>query len=237
MILAAGKGTRLQRRTEKTPKALVRAGGMSLLERLIGKLKAEGFTYIVINVHHLAGQITAFLEEHDNFGLDIRISEEREQLLETGGGIMHAAPLLQGDEPFLVHNVDILSDLNLRALYHAHLKNNTLATLAVRNRETSRYLLFDEKLRMRGWENKKTGEKIIPREYDAPLNPFAFSGIHVISPGIFKLFAESGSFSIIDTYLRLCPEHKIAGYLHDEGYWIDAGKPEGLAEADKLLSL
>lgn len=235
MILAAGKGTRLQELTEKTPKALIEAGGISLLERLIRRLIAEGFSSIVINVHHLAGQIKDFLAARKNFGIDILISDETEQLLETGGGILHAACLLQDDEPFLVHNVDIVTDLDLRALYNTHIENNALATLAVKKRITSRYLLFDQHMHMRGWENKKTGERIIPGHADDTLTPFAFSGIHVISPGIFSLFTENGRFSIIDAYLRLCPEHTIACYLHDEGYWIDAGKPEGLSEADNLL--
>lgn len=234
MILAAGRGTRLQSLTENTPKALIKAGGMSMLERLIFKMKVQGVSSIVINVHHFADQIISFLKEKDNFGIPISISDESDSLLETGGGIMKAARLLGNDEPFIVHNVDVLSDLDLRKLYEDHKTNDALATLAVKNRKTSRYLLFDEGLRMQGWENQKTEERIIPgNPYN--LSPLAFSGIHVISPAIFPLFNESGKFSIIETYLRLCKDYPIRAFKHDDGLWIDAGKPEGLKVANMLL--
>ena len=235
MILAAGRGTRLQALTENTPKALIRAGSMSLLERLIIKLKVQGVTRIVINVHHHAGQIKSFLEEKSYFDIPISISDESDELLETGGGILKAAALLEGDAPFIVHNVDILSDIDLRKVYQAHIDADALATLAVKNRETSRYLLFDHEMKMQGWENRKTGEKIIPGDVTHDLTPLAFSGIHVMSPEILKLFTESGKFSIIDTYLRLCKDQLIKAYRHDQGLWIDAGKPEGLELANMLL--
>jgi len=235
MILAAGRGTRLQSYTEHTPKALVKAGAMSLLERLIFKMKVQGVSSIVINVHHYAGQIISFLEEKEYFHIPISISDESEKLLETGGGLLKAAPLLSGDEPFIVHNVDILSDIDLRKLYQAHIDARSLATLAVKNRNTSRYLLFDQDMRMQGWENKKSGERIIPEPAQNNLTALAFSGIHVISPEIFPLFTETGSFSIIETYLRLCKDHLIKGYKHDEGLWIDAGKLDGLSMANMLL--
>jgi MurNAc alpha-1-phosphate uridylyltransferase len=236
MILAAGKGTRLQTITQNKPKALVEVGGMSMLERLIIKLKVQGVSSIVINVHHFADQIISFLEEKENFNIPIHISWEKEELLETGGGILHAEKFLEGEESFIVHNVDILSDIDLRKLYAEHNSSGALATLAVKNRTTSRYLLFDQESRMYGWENQNTGERIIPAETDKALTPFAFSGIHVISPKIFPLFTETGSFSIIKTYLRLCAEQQIKAYRHDEGLWIDAGKPEGLALANRLLT-
>jgi NDP-sugar pyrophosphorylase family protein len=198
-------------------------------------MKVQGVSSIVINVHHLAGQIKDFLEKKNNFGITIKVSDETEELLETGGGILHAAALLDGDEPFIVHNVDILSDLDLRKLYQAHIQSEALATLAVKSRKTSRYLLFDEEKIMRGWENQTTGERIIPAGYSKELLPLAFSGIHVISPQIFSLFKESGSFSIIDTYLRLCSDHSIKAYQHDGGLWLDAGKPEGLQMANLLM--
>lgn len=234
MILAAGRGTRLQELTKDTPKALIKAGGLSLLERLIIKMKVQGITEIIINVHHHANQIINFLEDKDHFGISIRISDEKEALLETGGGIFHAAPLL-GDEPFIVHNVDILSDIDLRTLYSYHLKNNALVTLAVKDRKTSRYLLFDEDMRMQGWENRTTGEKIIPRHTGSSLQAFAFSGIHVIDPKIFELYNKTGSFSIIDTYLQLCTSQRIQAFTHNTGLWIDAGKPEGLKLANMLM--
>lgn len=237
MILAAGRGTRLQPLTQNIPKALVQAGGMSLLERLIRKLKVQGFDHIVINVHHLSHQIRDFLRQKDDFGIRIDISDESEALLETGGGIMHARQYLEDEKAFLVHNVDILSDLNLSEILEQHLQSDALATLAVKNRKTSRYLLFDRQMTMKGWENIKSGEKIIPGGINAEqeLLPLAFSGIHVISPKIFDLFEEVGTFSIIKTYLRLCSDHRINAFRHDEGLWIDAGKPEGLQLANTLL--
>jgi NDP-sugar pyrophosphorylase family protein len=235
MILAAGRGTRLQALTSDKPKALVKAGGMSLLERLIIKMKVQGVTRIIINVHHFADQIIDFLEKKDYFNIPIDISDESDELLETGGGILKAASLLGNDEAFIVHNVDILSDLDLRKIYHEHLSGKALASLAVKSRDTSRYLLFDDELRMHGWENRGTGERIIPGKSEGTLTPLAFSGIHVISPEIFPLFTRTGKFSIIDTYLSLCKEHLIKGFRHESGLWIDAGKPEGLQMANMLL--
>jgi NDP-sugar pyrophosphorylase family protein len=235
MILAAGKGTRLQSLTQDTPKALIKAGGLSLLERLIRKMKIQGISDVVINVHHHAEKIRSFLKEKDNFNISIKISDESEELLETGGGILKAAGLLGNDEPFIVHNVDILSDIDLRSLYKSHVEGNALVTLAVKDRQTSRYLLFDEHLRMQGWENQSSGERIVCGDQDSSLIKLAFSGIHVINPNIFPLITESGKFSIIKTYLRLCNVHLIRGYRHDKGMWIDAGKPEGLNLADMLM--
>ena len=235
MILAAGRGTRLQSITENTPKALVNVGGISLLERLIHKMKVQGVDSIIINVHHFADQIRSFLQEKDNFNISIEVSDESDELLETGGGILKAEALLEHGEPFIVHNVDILSDINLRILYQTHVQNDSLVTLAVKSRKTSRYLLFDDSIRMKGWENQQSGERIIPGKQESGLTPLAFSGIHVISPKIFPLITESGRFSIIDTYLRLCSEHYIKGFQHDKGLWIDAGKPDGLKLANILM--
>lgn len=235
MILAAGKGSRLQQITKNKPKALVEAGGMSLLERLIIKLKVQGTSEIVINVHHFADQIISFLEEKNSFNIPIEIVHEKDSLLETGGGILNAAEYLKDGAPFIIHNVDILSDIDLRKVYAQHLSSGALATLAVKNRKTSRYLLFNQDNRMQGWENKSTGEQIIPGENKEKLTPLAFSGIHVISPEIFPLFTETGTFSIIETYLRLCKDQVIEAYRHDEGLWIDAGKPEGLEFARMLM--
>jgi len=235
MILAAGRGTRLQALTENTPKALVKAGGMSLLERLIIKMKVQGVSEIVINVHHFADQITAFLQEKDYFNIPIDISDESSELLETGGGILKARPFLDDKEPFIVHNVDVLSDIDLRKVYQQHVSSGALSTLAVKSRKTSRYILFDDDLQMQGWENQGTGEQVIPGDPEKNLTPMAFSGIHVISPDIFPLFTETGRFSIIETYLRLCKDQMIKGFRHDEGLWIDAGKPDGLQMANMLL--
>jgi NDP-sugar pyrophosphorylase family protein len=234
MILAAGLGTRLKPRTDSLPKALVRAGNMTLLERLIHKLRVQGFTDIVINVHHHADQVTDYLSAKDNFGVNITVSDERSMLLDTGGGIFHAREQL-GDDPFIVHNVDILSDIDLRKVYQEHITNQAMATLVVKRRKTSRYLLFDHNMLMQGWENRYTGERIIFAGPEEALTPLAFSGIHVISPEIFSLYPREGSFSIIEAYLDLCKEQSIKAYPHDKGLWIDAGKPNGLKLANTLL--
>lgn len=234
MILAAGRGTRLQPLTNDIPKALVKAGGMSLLERLIIKMKVQGFTEIVINVHHLSDQIIRFLGDKDHFGIDITVSDESDTLLDTGGAIFNARAML-GDNPFIVHNVDVLSDIDLRKLYQAHIAQKALATLVVRARKTSRYLLFNDEMLMQGWENRKSGERIIAGNESENLFPLAFSGIHVISPDIFRLYSGHGAFSIIDTYLALCASQQIRAYPTNSGLWIDAGKAEGLKLANKLL--
>ncbi|MDT8393601.1 MAG: nucleotidyltransferase family protein [Bacteroidales bacterium] len=233
MILAAGRGTRLQPLTNDIPKALVKAGGMSLLERLIIKMKVQGITEIVINVHHLSDQIVRFLSDKDHFGIDITVSDESNALLDTGGAIFNARNLLD-DAPFIVHNVDVLSDIDLRKLYQAHMAHNALATLVVRSRATSRYLLFNEEMLMQGWENRNSGERIIAGNESENLLPQAFSGIHVISPDIFRLYDGQGAFSIIDAYLALCASQQIRAYP-SSGLWIDAGKAEGLKLANKLL--
>jgi len=240
MIFAAGLGTRLRPLTNHKPKALVEVNGTPLLEIVIQRLKQHGFTNIVVNVHYFAKQIIRFLEAKNNFDIQISISDETDLLLETGGGLLKAKPFFEGadNEPFLVHNVDILSDIDLAALYQYHLQNNPLATLVVRNRKTSRYLLFDEENQMCGWKNVKTGEVRMMRESALSLQPnaLAFSGIHVISPSIFQYMPEQESaFSIIETYLQAAKTQKIMAYPSDGSNWLDVGKPESLAQAKKLL--
>jgi NDP-sugar pyrophosphorylase family protein len=207
---------------------------MTLLERLITKLKVQGFKDIVINVHHHSDQVIKYLSEHKNFGLQINVSDESNMLMDTGGGIFNAREFL-GQEPFVVHNVDVLSDVDLRKVYQQHIENQSIATLLVKSRKTSRYLLFNQNNFMRGWENKSTGEKIIHGDPQEELTPLAFSGIHVINPEIFNLYRREGPFSIIEAYLDLCKENSIKAYPHDKGLWIDAGKPEGLQLANSLL--
>ena len=158
MIFAAGLGTRLKPLTDNTPKALLPIRGKPMLEHVILQLKNAGFDQIAINIHHLGDQIIDFLAANNNFGIQIYISDERDYLLDTGGGIKHAAPFLQGDEPFLIHNVDIISNIDLRALYNHHLETNPLATLLVSKRKTSRYLLFNKENKLCGWRNRETGE-------------------------------------------------------------------------------
>ncbi len=238
MIFAAGLGTRLKPLTDHTPKALIPVGGIPMLQRVILKLKEAGFTELVINIHHFGEQIIEFLQANGNFGVTVHISDERDELLDTGGGIKKAAPFFTGNEPFLVHNVDILSDIDLKALYDFHLHSTNDATLLVSHRQTTRYLLYNKEERLCGWINKQTlqtkpeGFVYHPGEYEE----VAFSGIHVISPSLFRYMDEhwTGKFSITDFYLQVCHEVRIGGYIAPRLHLIDIGKPETLALAEKL---
>ncbi len=236
MIFAAGLGTRLHPLTKNTPKALIDLGGETLLERIIKKLRNYGFSEIVINVHHLADQIMAYLKANGNFGITIHISDERHQLLDTGGGLKQAAPLLKGNEPILIHNVDVLSDTDLNELVDFHLREEALATLLVRERKTQRYFLLDQNNRLVGWENMRTGERKIPVPRKAEnARLLAFSGIHVVSPNLFNHISQTGTFSVIDTYLELAGNFKIVGFEDNKGTWMDIGKPEQLMKARRLF--
>ncbi len=226
MILAAGFGTRLKPLTNNKPKALIEIRGKTLLEIAINKLKQEGFTDIIINVHHFANQIIDFLQENNNFNINIQISNESEILLNTGGGIYNAKWFFENEKEFLVYNVDIISDINLKELYNFHIKSNAIATLAVKNRKTSRQLLFDKDKNLCKWKNVINGEEKISRTTNSELFPFAFSGIHVIDTSIFNLIKERGEFSIIDVYLRLAAEYQIKYYNHKNTSWKDMGKYE-----------
>jgi NDP-sugar pyrophosphorylase family protein len=224
MIFAAGLGTRLLPLTEKTPKALVKTGGKTLLENVIGHLKKTGIEEIIINVHHFADQVVDYLSENHNFGLDITISDERQMLLETGGGLNKAGWFFNDDQPFLVYNVDVLSDLDLMQVIAFHEDSKALATLVVRDRPTSRYFLFDDNNRLCGWTNKSTGAVRMSVATKKELSPLAFSGIQVISPRIFPLISETGKFSITDLYLRLAATEKIVGYVDNSSLWKDLGR-------------
>ncbi len=222
MILAAGLGTRLKPFTDAHPKALYEVEGKTLLEHSLDHLKRAGISEVIINVHHFAGQITGFLTQHGNFGLNITISDETGELLDTGGGVKKAAWFFAGNENGIIRNVDILSDLDLVATEAFHRESGALATLAVRDRRTSRYLLFDREMLLCGWENITTGERKISRD-TALLSPLAFSGIQVISPEIFSRISEQGRFSLTDMYLRLAADQKITGYRDEGKIWRDAG--------------
>lgn len=242
MIFAAGMGSRLKPLTDMMPKALVPVAGRPMLEHVILKLKASGFTEIVINIHHFGGQILDFLKANDNFGLTVHISDERDLLLDTGGGVRKARPFLEHpDEPFLVHNVDILSDMDLKKLYDCHLRNGGVATLLASRRKTSRYLLFDEDRKLCGWINKDTGQ-VKPEGllYDgAVYREYAFSGIHVLSPSVFHWMDAprwEGKFSIMDFYLALCRQVDFSGYLAEDLRLMDIGKPETLAKAEEFCA-
>lgn len=234
MILAAGLGTRLRPLTNYQPKALVKVDETPLLEIVINKLIAHGVDELIINVHHFAGQIVDFLKSKEHFGLKIHISDERDGVLETGGGLKHAQAFFH-NEPFLLCNTDILSNIDLTQLYETHLNSDALVTLATRHRSTSRYLIFDDKNVLHGWTNIKTGSLKMRRPVKGDLQLRAFSGIHVIDPKIFSLMSRTGKFSIIDTYLDLASDHRICSYDHDNDLWLDVGKPEHLAQAKGLL--
>ena len=223
------------------PKALVPVAGCPMLEHVILKLKASGFTEIVINIHHFGEQIIDFLKTNNDFGLTIHISDERDRLLDTGGGIRKARLFFENSgEPFLVHNVDILSDMNLKELYDFHMQSGSVATLLASRRTTSRYLLFDTERKLRGWINKDTGQ-VKPEgfHYDESLyREYAFSGIHVFSPAVFRLMEAprwEGKFSIMDFYLATCGQTDYSGYLAEKLELIDIGKPETLARAEEFV--
>lgn len=240
LIFAAGLGTRLRPLTDNLPKALVPVAGTPMLERVILRLKEAGFDDITINIHHLGQQIIDFLEAKKNFGLNIHISDERDLLLDTGGGILKARRWLDGEEPFLVHNADILSDIDLRALYHHHRESGADATLLVSRRQTSRYLLLDDAHRLQGWINLATGETKpeSPLLQTSRLEKWAFSGIHVLSPTLFRYMEQrgwNGKFPVIPFYLSICREARIEGYPLKGFQWFDIGKPETLQEAGKAL--
>lgn len=237
MIFAAGLGTRLKPLTNTMPKALVPIAGKPLLEHVIVKLKSAGFDEIIINVHHFADQIIKFIKDNNSFGIRIEISNEQEQLLETGGGIKKAAAFFDDGKPFLVHNVDILSNVDLNAMYAQHTSSNAVATLLVSNRNTSRYLLFNEEMELEGWTNEKTGEtKPVNKEINpTEFNKLAFSGIHIISPKIFKeMEIWDSKFSIIDFYLSLIDNQKIIGYNDLDLKMVDVGKFDSLEQAEIL---
>lgn len=236
MIFAAGLGTRLNDETLNKPKALVDVGGKTLLQHAIEKLKNEGVSEIVINVHHFSNLVISFLNNSD-FGIKIHVSDETEKLLDTGGGLKKAAGFLAGDEPILIYNVDIISNLSLQLLLEEHLNSNSLVTVAVRKRETQRYFKFDENKQLVGWINKKTGETKISRQVNFETAvEMAYSGIHIIHPEIFSLMPENDRFSITDFYLELAKTHSIKGYFDDSELWMDVGKPEQLEEARRLYS-
>jgi NDP-sugar pyrophosphorylase family protein len=234
MILAAGLGTRLRPLTNDRPKALVEIAGRTLLEITIERLKQFGVSEIIVNVHHFAGKMIEYLKVKNNFGIRIEISHE-DVLLDTGGGLKKAAWFFLEEgrpaAPFLLHNVDVISGIDLSKLVAHHKQNGALATLAVQQRETSRYLLFDPQMQLCGRQYVKEQKTEMVRNA-ASTEPLAFTGIHVISPRLLATMSEEGVFSIIDAYLRLSREgEKIAGYRADGDDWRDLGKPESVQRA------
>ena len=236
-IFAAGLGTRLKPLTDTMPKALVPVAGKPLLAHVIEKLKAAGCKKIVINIHHFGEMIMDYVKENNNFGIDIVFSDERQMLLETGGAIKHAVELL-GNEPFLIHNVDILSNVDIKALWEEHLNSGSAATLLVSKRSSSRALLFNSEGNLTAWTNKTTGEMKTPYESVdiASLEELAFSGIHVFSPSLFKYFGTyPDKFSIIDFYLNTCKAEKIKAFTQDGLQLLDVGKLDSLEKANAFV--
>ena len=240
LIFAAGLGTRLRPLTDTMPKALVPVAGVPMLERVLCKLRDAGLDSFVVNVHHFAEQIERFLAEKGNFGVPVAISREEREPLETGGGIRHAAPLLASPAGrFLVHNVDILSDLDVR-WFLAQDDPESLATLLLIDAPADRYLLFDDEMRLVGWTNVRTGEvksPFLPDFDPSKYRRYSFCGIHIVSEAVFdKMASWPEKFSIIDFYLQQAAENKIRGVLAPDLQLIDIGSPAKLAEADALLS-
>lgn len=233
MIFAAGLGTRLKPFTDNHPKALAVVNEKPLLQRNIEYLKSFGIEEIVINVHHFADQIIEFLEENNYFGIEITISDETDQVLETGGGLVKAKANFEED--FLVMNVDILTDLNLADFIKAHQENKALVTLAVSDRNSSRKLFFNKQNELKGWRNLKTKEEIKAIDSLDNCKDLAFSGIHVISPSLFDKITEKGKFSIMKVYMDLMQTESIIGFDHSGGILIDVGRPESVTEAENYF--
>lgn len=233
MIFAAGMGTRLKPFTDNHPKALAQVNGVPLLERNIKYLQSYGINDFVINIHHFGGQILAFLGENDNFGANIEISNESDELLETGGGLLSAKRFLENEKTFLIMNVDILTDLNITNLINIHELKGGMVTLAVSDRDSTRKLMFNDKMYLKGWKNLTTNKKTVVGGI-FKLRELAFSGVHCVNSEIFTKITRTGKFSIVDEYLDLMKEDIIIGYQHTANL-IDVGKPESVAEAEKLF--
>ncbi len=237
MILAAGLGTRLKPWTDHHPKALAVVNGKSLLQRNIEYLQKFGIIDVLVNVHHFADQIIDAVEKNNGWGSRVTISDETEEVLETGGGLKKAAWYFEGTSPFVLMNVDILTSLDLGTMIAAHQSSKPLATLAISERKTSRYFLFDTKQNLRGWRNVQTGEeKPVGISTTIPeLKQMAFSGIHIIDPSLLTLMERDGKFSMVDVYLDLCARHTIVGYDHTGAVLVDVGKPESIIKAEEIF--
>jgi len=234
VIFAAGLGTRLYPLTKDKPKALVKIDDRTLLELAILRLQKFGINEFVINIHHFANDVLKYLKEKQYFNAKITISDESDLLLDTGGGLLNMKYHLLEDD-FIIYNVDILSDIDLSAMLDFHQKTNSIATLAIRNRETRRYFLFDDNFQMRGWENINSNEIKYTSNLKTGLNRFAFSGIHIVNPKIFKYVFNDKVFSIISWYLDLAKTQKISGFDHSESFWLDAGKISTLNEMKRNI--
>jgi len=242
IIFSAGLGTRLKPWTDHHPKALALVNGKSLLQRNIEYLQQFNISEVVVNVHHFAGQIVEAVKQNKGWGSHVTISDETEEVLETGGGLLKARKLLEGNGPFLSLNADILTNLDINKLIAFHNLHKPLVSFAVSQRKTSRYILLNEQNRMCGWRNEKTGEEKGPHLNPVKsgvtkplLHPAAYDCVVIYEPGIFPLMKQEGKFSIMDTYLQLAADHQIMGYDHSGDKWVDVGKPESIATAEKYF--
>jgi MurNAc alpha-1-phosphate uridylyltransferase len=235
MIFAAGLGTRFKPWTDKHPKALALVNGKSLLQRNVEYLQQYGITDVVVNVHHFADQVIEAIEVNKGWGSNILISDESEEVLETGGGLLKAAELLKDDEPFITLNADFLTDLNIDDLLHFHQQKRSLISFGVTHRKSSRKFLFNDELRLCGWKNNATGEEKISITA-SNLLPMAYSCVVVFEQSVFDLIPQRGKFSIVETYLSLAAQHPIYGYDHTGDKLVDVGKPESVAVAESLFS-
>jgi MurNAc alpha-1-phosphate uridylyltransferase len=234
MIFAAGLGSRLKPWTDHHPKALAVVNGKSLLQRNVEYLQKHGVTELIVNVHHFATQIIEAIEKNKGWGSAITISDETKEVLETGGGLKKAAWYFEGVEDFVVMNADILTDMDLSSMISQHQQKNSLATLAVSNRDTSRYFLFDEQNVLSGWRNVKTGEEKIVRDTETLVQK-AFSGLHVINTSLLKMISQDGKFSMVDVYLDLAKNNTVSCYDHTGSQLMDVGKPESIAKAEIIF--
>lgn len=235
IVFSAGLGTRFKPWTDKHPKALAVINGKSLLQRNIEYLQQYDIYDVVVNVHHFADQIKEAIEKNKGWGSRVTISDESDEVLETGGGLLKARDLLRGEEPFLTLNVDILTDLNIKAFLTQHQQQGADITLATTNRKTSRYLLYNKYNRLVGWRNTSTGaERIAIQAKD--LFEKAYSGMAIFEPAVLDRIPLTGKFSLIDLYLALAPDHKIASFDHSETRFLDVGKPDSVAKAEQMFS-
>lgn len=234
MIFAAGLGTRFKPWTDQHPKALAPVYGKSLLQHNIEYLQRYGFDEVVVNVHHFADQIEEAVHQHRGWGSQVTISDERTMVLETGGGLLHARPFLDGEEPFVTINVDILTDLNLNDLLAFHRRHQPLISFGVTDRQTSRNFLFNAEHQLCGWVNQSTGETRMSRP-EANLVMRAYSCVVVFEPAIFQVIRQQGKFSLTDTYLDLATDYSILGYDHSGDRLVDVGKPDSIALAESIF--
>ncbi len=234
MIFAAGLGSRLRPLTNNKPKALVKVAGFTMLDLALRKMEQAGINKVIVNIHHHGEQIRQFLKTYQTSHMKILVSDESDKLLDTGGGLLKAQPLFDTNTPILLYNVDIITTTDLKHFSRFHHEKAPLASLMVKKRPTSRHLLFDNQMNLIGWHNIKTGEKILAKSSEIH-HSFGFQGIHIISPDIFGLIEETGTFSIMELYLRLAANHILKGFDINVDNWFDIGTPDKLKQAEQYI--